>query len=162
MNFLCVENGEILGLHLSGQCSFTARLCPIGLHFEIFLVDFCIFWAIDIYYITTLNKFKNIFFSFDFLFFQVFNRDEPDREKTVHVTVKATDNGRPQLEDVCTLKIKVNCILISRFFFFLKNAFQFHEFFLKRSPIKMTIHQCLTELCTMCVYRKTPKLEHRS
>lgn len=118
MNFLCVENGEILGLHLSGQCSFTARLCPIGLHFEIFLVDFCIFWAIDIYYITTLNKFKNIFFSFDFLFFQVFNRDEPDREKTVHVTVKATDNGRPQLEDVCTLKIKVNCILISRFFFF--------------------------------------------
>ena len=41
------------------------------------------------------------------MFFQVFNRDEPDREKTVHVTVKATDNGRPQLEDVCTLKIKV-------------------------------------------------------
>lgn len=39
--------------------------------------------------------------------FQVFNRDEPDREKLVHVTVKASDNGRPQLEDVCTLKVKV-------------------------------------------------------
>ena len=38
---------------------------------------------------------------------QVFNRDEPDREKLVHVTVKASDNGRPQLEDVCTLKVKV-------------------------------------------------------
>ena len=44
----------------------------------------------------------------DFCFyFQVFNRDEPDREKLVHVTVKASDKGRPQLEDVCTLKVKV-------------------------------------------------------
>ena len=41
------------------------------------------------------------------LFFQVFNRDEPDREKLVHVTVKASDKGRPQLEDVCTLSVKV-------------------------------------------------------
>ena len=40
-------------------------------------------------------------------FFQVFNRDEPDREKLVHVTVKASDKGRPQLEDVCTLSVKV-------------------------------------------------------
>lgn len=38
---------------------------------------------------------------------QVFNRDEPDRVKSVYVTVKATDNGRPQLEDVCTLKVKI-------------------------------------------------------
>ena len=41
------------------------------------------------------------------IFLQVFNRDEPDREKLVHVTVKASDNGRPQLEDVCTLKVRV-------------------------------------------------------
>ena len=40
-------------------------------------------------------------------FFQVFNRDEPDREKLVHVTVKASDKGRPQLEDVCTLAVKI-------------------------------------------------------
>jgi hypothetical protein len=40
--------------------------------------------------------------------FQIFNRDEPDREKLVHVTVKASDNGRPQLEDVCTLAVKIN------------------------------------------------------
>ena len=44
---------------------------------------------------------------YETLLFQVFNRDEPDREKLVHVTVKASDNGRPQLEDVCTLKVKV-------------------------------------------------------
>jgi hypothetical protein len=40
----------------------------------------------------------------------VFNRDEPDREKLVHVTVKASDNGRPQLEDVCTLAVKIKDI----------------------------------------------------
>lgn len=40
----------------------------------------------------------------------IFNRDEPDREKLVHVTVKASDNGRPQLEDVCTLAVKVKDI----------------------------------------------------
>ena len=44
---------------------------------------------------------------FPFFLFQVFNRDEPDREKLVHVTVKASDKGRPQLEDVCTLSVKV-------------------------------------------------------
>jgi hypothetical protein len=42
-----------------------------------------------------------------FLFFQIFNRDEPDREKLVYVSVKASDNGRPQLEDVCTLAVKI-------------------------------------------------------
>ena len=42
-----------------------------------------------------------------FLPLQIFNRDEPEREKLVHVTVKATDNGRPQLEDVCTLAVKI-------------------------------------------------------
>ncbi len=41
---------------------------------------------------------------------QIFNRDEPQREKLVHVTVKATDQGRPQLEDVCTLAIKIKDI----------------------------------------------------
>ncbi len=28
----------------------------------------------------------------------------------MHVTVKATDAGRPQLEDVCTLAVKINDI----------------------------------------------------
>ena len=37
----------------------------------------------------------------------MFNRDEPDREKLVYVTVKATDQGRPQLEDVCTLAVRI-------------------------------------------------------
>ena len=39
--------------------------------------------------------------------FQIFNRDEPDREKLVFVTVKATDRGRPALEDVCTLRVRI-------------------------------------------------------
>ena len=38
---------------------------------------------------------------------QIFNRDEPEREKLVFVTVKATDGGRPQLEDVCTVAVRV-------------------------------------------------------
>ena len=44
------------------------------------------------------------------LFFQIFNRDEPDREKLVYVTVKATDKGRPALEDVCTLRVRIKDI----------------------------------------------------
>ena len=41
---------------------------------------------------------------------QIFNRDEPDREKLVYVTVKATDKGRPALEDVCTLRVRIKDI----------------------------------------------------
>jgi len=40
----------------------------------------------------------------------VFDRDEPSRQKEAHVTVKATDHGRPPLEDVCTIKVKVTDI----------------------------------------------------
>jgi len=40
----------------------------------------------------------------------MFNRDEPDREKLVHVTVKASDHGKPPLEDVCTIAVKINDI----------------------------------------------------
>ena len=40
-------------------------------------------------------------------FFQIFNRDEPDRTKLVHVTVKASDHGKPPLEDVCTIAVKI-------------------------------------------------------
>lgn len=36
---------------------------------------------------------------------QVFDRDEPTRQKELYVTVKATDNGRPTLADVCTFKV---------------------------------------------------------
>lgn len=37
----------------------------------------------------------------------IFNRDEPDRTKLVHVTVKASDHGKPPLEDVCTIAVKI-------------------------------------------------------
>ena len=40
----------------------------------------------------------------------VFDRDEPAREKEVYVTVRATDNGRPQLDDVCTFKVTIEDI----------------------------------------------------
>ena len=40
----------------------------------------------------------------------MFNRDEPDREKLVHVTVKASDHGKPPLEDVCTIAVKITDI----------------------------------------------------
>ena len=40
----------------------------------------------------------------------IFNRDEPDREKLVYVTVKATDMGRPALDDVCTLRVRIKDI----------------------------------------------------
>jgi len=41
---------------------------------------------------------------------KIFNRDEPDREKEVHVTVKASDKGRPSLESVCTITVKIEDI----------------------------------------------------
>ncbi|XP_046385444.1 DE-cadherin isoform X3 [Ischnura elegans] len=37
----------------------------------------------------------------------IFDRDEPSREKVVYVTVRASDNGRPQLDDVCTIKVTI-------------------------------------------------------
>lgn len=40
----------------------------------------------------------------------VFDRDEPHREKEVYVTVRATDNGRPALDDVCTFKVTIEDI----------------------------------------------------
>uniref|UniRef100_A0A6B2EJU5 Cadherin egf lag seven-pass g-type receptor n=1 Tax=Phlebotomus kandelakii TaxID=1109342 RepID=A0A6B2EJU5_9DIPT len=39
-----------------------------------------------------------------------FDRDEPIREKEVYVTVRATDNGRPALDDVCTFKVTIEDI----------------------------------------------------
>ncbi|XP_051171041.1 DE-cadherin [Leptopilina boulardi] len=38
---------------------------------------------------------------------QSFDRDEPTREKEVYLTVLATDNGKPQLDDVCTFKVTI-------------------------------------------------------
>lgn len=35
------------------------------------------------------------------------DRDEPERQKEFYITVKATDNGRPILEDICTFKVTV-------------------------------------------------------
>ncbi|XP_065212799.1 DE-cadherin isoform X2 [Planococcus citri] len=36
--------------------------------------------------------------------------DEPKREKEIYVTVRATDNGKPRLDDTCTFKITVEDI----------------------------------------------------
>ncbi|EZA51390.1 DE-cadherin [Ooceraea biroi] len=35
------------------------------------------------------------------------DRDEPAREKEAYLTVLATDNGKPQLDDVCTFKVTI-------------------------------------------------------
>ncbi|XP_021942527.1 DE-cadherin isoform X2 [Zootermopsis nevadensis] len=40
----------------------------------------------------------------------MFDRDEPSREKEVYLTVRATDNGRPQLDDACTIKVIIEDI----------------------------------------------------
>lgn len=39
-----------------------------------------------------------------------FDRDEPIREKEVYITVRASDNGRPPLDDVCTFKVTIEDI----------------------------------------------------
>jgi len=38
---------------------------------------------------------------------KIFDRDEPAREKIAYLTVRATDNGRPQLDDVCNLQVQI-------------------------------------------------------
>lgn len=38
---------------------------------------------------------------------QMLDRDEPAREKVAYLTVLATDNGKPQLDDVCTFKVTI-------------------------------------------------------
>ncbi|KAJ9588061.1 hypothetical protein L9F63_018579, partial [Diploptera punctata] len=40
----------------------------------------------------------------------IFDRDEPAREKEVYLTVRATDNGHPQLDDACTFKVTIEDI----------------------------------------------------
>ncbi|XP_026332342.1 DE-cadherin isoform X2 [Hyposmocoma kahamanoa] len=40
----------------------------------------------------------------------IFDHDEPAREKEVYITVRATDNGQPELDDACTIKIKIEDI----------------------------------------------------
>lgn len=37
----------------------------------------------------------------------MFDRDEPTRQKEVYLSVRATDNGKPQLDDVCTFKVTI-------------------------------------------------------
>jgi hypothetical protein len=41
---------------------------------------------------------------------QMFDRDEPTREKEVYLTVRATDNGLPLLDDACTIKVIIEDI----------------------------------------------------
>jgi hypothetical protein len=41
---------------------------------------------------------------------QVFDRDEPTREKEVYLSVRATDNGQPTLDDTCTVKVTIEDI----------------------------------------------------
>uniref|UniRef100_A0A182NJX9 Cadherin domain-containing protein n=1 Tax=Anopheles dirus TaxID=7168 RepID=A0A182NJX9_9DIPT len=38
---------------------------------------------------------------------QIFDRDEPIGEKEFHLIVRATDNGRPRLSDVCSFKVTI-------------------------------------------------------
>jgi len=38
---------------------------------------------------------------------QILDRDEPAREEEVYLTVLTTDNGRSQLNDVCTFKVTI-------------------------------------------------------
>jgi hypothetical protein len=38
---------------------------------------------------------------------QIFDHDEPSREKEAYITVRASDNGQPQLDDACTIKILI-------------------------------------------------------
>lgn len=38
---------------------------------------------------------------------QVFDRDEPAREKEVYLSVRATDNGQPTLDDTCTIRVAI-------------------------------------------------------
>lgn len=40
----------------------------------------------------------------------MFDRDEPTREKEVYLTVRATDNGLPLLDDACTIKVIIEDI----------------------------------------------------
>ncbi|XP_065341407.1 DE-cadherin isoform X3 [Cloeon dipterum] len=40
----------------------------------------------------------------------VFDRDEPTREKEAFITVRATDNGKPPLDDVCVIKVTIKDI----------------------------------------------------
>lgn len=37
----------------------------------------------------------------------IFDRDEPTREKEVYLSVRATDNGQPTLDDTCTIKVTI-------------------------------------------------------
>jgi hypothetical protein len=39
-----------------------------------------------------------------------FDRDEPARQKELYVTVRAVDDGRPELADICTFKVTVTDI----------------------------------------------------
>lgn len=55
---------------------------------------------------TRTDQHKNVFC----ICFQTFDRDEPTREKEVYLTVRATDNGKPQLDDVCTIKVVIEDI----------------------------------------------------
>ncbi|KAG5874265.1 hypothetical protein JTB14_028072 [Gonioctena quinquepunctata] len=40
----------------------------------------------------------------------IFDRDEPIRQKELYVTVQATNNGRPQLADICTFSVIITDI----------------------------------------------------
>ncbi|KAI5644881.1 cadherin domain-containing protein [Phthorimaea operculella] len=40
----------------------------------------------------------------------VFDHDEPSREKEIYITVRVTDNGQPSLDDACTIRIVIRDI----------------------------------------------------
>lgn len=41
---------------------------------------------------------------------QVFDRDEPAREREAFLSVRATDNGQPTLDDTCTIRVQIDDI----------------------------------------------------
>lgn len=43
-------------------------------------------------------------------FYKKFDRDEPAREKEAYITVRASDNGQPTLDDVCNFKVLIEDI----------------------------------------------------
>lgn len=55
-------------------------------------------------------KFKIDKFTGEIITNHIFDRDEPIREKEAYITVRATDNGRPALDDVCTFKVIIEDI----------------------------------------------------
>lgn len=66
---------------------------------------------------------------------QIFDHDEPSREKEAYITVRASDNGQPQLDDACTIKILIEDIndnqpVFDKVVSIILNNFEIHKMYL--------------------------------